>query len=126
MVVVAALTDGRPGVVGAGVRGSAHLVVFALGIAAVGIVARLLPGASMLVALMTYALQLIVAARWSWPPSSGAGWAPTTLSRGWFAAAVIVVALTWVVGQLVVATRQRIPVYDLPLRPRRPGRSPRG
>ena len=34
-----------------------------------------------------------------------------SISRGWFAAAVIVVTLTWLLGQLVTATRQRIPVY---------------
>jgi ATP synthase protein I len=37
-----------------------------------------------------------------------------TLSRGWFAAGVIAVTLLWMAGQLVAATRQRIPVYDTP------------
>ena len=37
-----------------------------------------------------------------------------TLSRGWFAAGVIAVTLLWLAGQLVTATRQRIPAYDLP------------
>ncbi len=113
LVVVAALVDGRPGVVGAGAGGVLTLAVFALGIAAVGFVARLLPSASLLVALMTYALQLIVLALVV-AAIDGAQLGADELSRGWFAAAVIVVALTWVVGQLVIATRQRIPAYDLP------------
>ena len=35
-----------------------------------------------------------------------------TLSRGWFAAGVIAVTALWLVGQLVAATRQRIPAYE--------------
>jgi hypothetical protein len=111
LVVVAALVSGRPGVVGAGVGGVLTLAVFSLGIAAVGLVARLLPGASLLVALMTYVLQLLVLAL----VVAAIGRADVdgeTLSRGWFAAAVIAVTVAWVVGQLVAATRQRIPLYD--------------
>ena len=62
LVVVASLTDGRPAVVGAAGGGVLTLVVFALGIAVVGAVARVMPAASLLVALLTYALQLLVLA----------------------------------------------------------------
>ena len=113
LVVVAALTDDRPAVVGAAVGGVLTLAVFALGIAVVGMVARLLPSASLLVALMTYALQLLVLALVV-TAIDRAGVDAETLSRGWFTAAVIVVALAWMVGQLVAATRQRIPLYDAP------------
>ena len=113
LAVVAALVDGRPGVVGAGVGGVLTLTVFALGVGTVGFVARLLPSASLLVALMTYALQLLVLALVV-TAIDRAGVDAETLSRGWFAAAVIVVALAWMVGQLVAATRQRIPLYDAP------------
>lgn len=112
LLVVAALVDGRPGVVGVSAGGVLTLVVFGLGLAAVGFVARLLPGASLLVALMTYALQLLVLAVVV-GAIDGAGIGADTFSRGWFAAAVILVTLAWLVGQLVGATRQRIPVYDL-------------
>ena len=113
LVVVAALTDGRPAVVGASVGGVLTLAVFTLGIAVVGMVARLMPSASMLVALMTYALQLLVLALVV-AALERADVGAETLSRGWFAAGVIVVTLLWVVGQLVAATRQRIPVYETP------------
>ena len=112
LLVVAGLSDGRPGVTGAAVGGVLTLAVFALGLAAVGFVARLLPAASLLVALMTYLLQLLVLALVV-VALDGADVGAETLSRGWFAAAVIVVTLTWLAGQLVAATRQRIPVYDL-------------
>lgn len=111
LVVAAALTDGRPAVVGAATGGLLTLVVFALGIAAVGFVARLMPAASLLVALMTYALQLLVLALCA-AAIDRAGVSGETLARGWFAAGVIAVTLLWMVGQLVAVTRQRIPVYD--------------
>lgn len=113
LVVAGALTDGRPAVVGAATGGLLTLAVFALGIAVVGMVARLLPSASLLVALLTYALQLLVLALCV-AAIERAGVTGATLSRTWFAAGVIAVTLLWVVGQVVAATRQRIPAYETP------------
>lgn len=113
LVVAAALRDGRAAVVGAASGGVLTLVVFALGVAVVGAVARLLPAASLLVALLTYALQLLVLALVV-AAIQRAGVGAETLSRGWFAAGVIAVTLLWLVGQVVAATRQRIPAYDTP------------
>lgn len=111
LVVAASVTDGRAAVVGAASGGVLTLVVFALGIAVVGAVARLMPSASMLVALMTYALQILVLALCV-AAIERADVGAETLSRGWFAGGVIAVTLLWMVGQLVTATRQRIPVYE--------------
>ena len=111
LVVSASLTDGRPAVVGAASGGLLTLVVFALGIAVVGAVARVVPAASMLVALLTYALQLLVLALCI-TSIDRAGVSGETLARGWFAAGVIAVTLLWMAGQLVAATHQRIPAYD--------------
>ena len=94
------------------------LVVFALGIAVVGAVARLVPAASLLVALMTYALQLLVLAL-GVVAIERAGVSEQTLSRGWFAAGVIAVTLLWLVGQVVAATRAADPGLRPPPQPRR-------
>lgn len=112
LVLAAAVIDGRAAVAGAASGGGLTLLVFASGTAVVGTVARLMPTASLLVALMTYALQLLVLALCI-TAIDRAGVGAETLSRGWFAAGVIAVALLWMVGQLLTATRQRIPVYDL-------------
>ncbi len=116
LVVVASLTEGRAAAVGAASGGVLTLAVFAVGIAFVGAVARLMPTASLLVALMTYALQLLVLALCV-VLIDQSGVDGQTLSRGWFAAGVIVATLLWMVGQLVSTTRQRIPVYDTPAEP---------
>lgn len=111
LVVAASLTDGRPAVVGAAGGGLLTLVVFAFGIVVVGAVARLVPAASLMVALLTYALQLLVLALCI-AAIDRAGVGPETLSRAWFAAGVIAVTMLWMAGQFVAATRQRIPVYE--------------
>lgn len=113
LVVAAVVVDGRAAVVGAASGGVLTLAVFALGVAVVTVVARVMPSASLLVALMTYALQLLVLALCI-AAIERAGVGGEDLSRGWFAAAVIAVTLSWVTGQLVTATRQRIPAWDLP------------
>ncbi len=113
IVAVAAVVDGRAGAVGAVAGGGLTLAVFALGTSLVGLVARVLPSASLMVALLTYVLQLLVLALVI-VALDGADLDPATFSRGWFAAGVIAVTLLWMAGQLVAATRQRIPAFDDP------------
>ncbi len=111
LVVVAVLGPGRAAVVGAATGGVLTLLVFALGIGFVSLVARLMPRASLLVALLTYVLQLLVLAVCI-AAIDRAGVSEDTLARGWFAAGVILVTLLWMAGQIVAATRQRIPAWD--------------
>ncbi len=111
VVVLAALVDGRAAVVGAAGGGVLTLAVFAAGVAVVTVVARHMPSASLLVALMTYTLQLLVLALCV-AAIEQAGVTAEDLSRGWFAAAVVAVTLVWVAGHLVAATRQRIPAFE--------------
>lgn len=113
VVVVAALTgqaaDVRAAVVGAVVT----LTVLTLGAFAVGQVARILPAASLLVALLTYTLQVAVLGLALWW-LGGSGLLDDTLSASWLAAAVMAATVGWMIGQVVLATRARIPAYDLP------------
>jgi Na+/phosphate symporter len=109
--LLAAVVDGRAAVVGALLGGGVTLAVFALGTGVVSLVATLVPAASLLVALMTYVLQLLVLALVV-ATIERADPGAETLARGWFAAGVIAVTLLWTAGQLVAATRRRIPAYD--------------
>ncbi|MDN4174309.1 hypothetical protein QWY28_15200 [Nocardioides sp. SOB77] len=111
--VVGALADGRPAAYGALVGTALVVVVFAFGSATVHAVAGLLPAASLIVALLTYALQLLVVLV-VLSALDGSGAVGDTLSRGWLAGAVIVGTLAWTTVQVVLAGRVRIPVYDLP------------
>lgn len=89
------------------------LGILLFGSTAVDLVAGLVPAASLGVALMTYALQLVLLvavllAASEAPLLSGAA------ERRWLFGGLLAVMLGWMVGQVVAAVRVRIPVYDLP------------
>ena len=120
LVVAGGVLDGAAGAMGALVGGGLTLVVFALGVGLVNLAARVLPAASLMVALLTYTLQLLVLAI-AVVVLDRSGLAGDEVSRGWFAAGVIAVTLLWLLGQVVAATRQRIPAFEQPVAAPSPG-----
>jgi hypothetical protein len=121
LVLVGALADGAPAAYGALVGVGLALAVLLGGALVVDLVASLLPAASLLVALLTYTLEVVVMAL-VFVGLSGSGLLDATLSRGWLGAGVIATTLVWLVGQVLLTTRARIPAYDLP--PTRPASDP--
>ncbi len=110
----AALTGDRADALGALVGGSIALCFFLFGSLVVETAIRIAPQAAMLMALVTYTLQvLLVAVAFVLLTSSGA--LDTTLSSGWLAGGVVAATLAWTAGQLVSTVRTRIPVYDVDL-----------
>lgn len=89
------------------------VVVIGFGVFVLNTVASVMPGATVLVALVTYALQLVVMAAVVLQLVRS-GMMADTLDRRWFGGGVAVATLAWMVAQIVAATRARIPVYDLP------------
>ncbi|MDI6909663.1 hypothetical protein [Nocardioides sp.] len=120
LTVLGALVAGSPAALGALVGTALVVLVFAGGSFAVSEVARLMPAAALLVALLTYTLQ-VVAMALVFVALSGSGLLDETLARGWLAGAVIAGTAGWLVLQVTLATRQRIPAYDL--RPAGAGRT---
>jgi ATP synthase protein I len=113
VAVLAAVFDGSAGLLGALAGAGVTLLVLATGFAVVDLVAGLMPAASLVVALLTYTLQVVVLAALL-VVLRGADDVERTLVPGWFAGGVITVAMAWTVCLLVHATRARIPLYDLP------------
>lgn len=112
VALVALAADGRGAAYAALGLAVATAAVMALGAGFVNLVAAVMPAASLLLALLTYAFQLavltvvlVVVARASDPAVTG-----------WAAGAMIAATLVWTLGHVVIATRRRIPVYDLPAR----------
>jgi len=112
LVAVVAIAGGPASAAGAGVV--LGLAVLAFGAFAVDAVAGIMPAASLLVALMTYVLQLalmtlvlVAASRSDALAGEGRG--------SWLVAGVIASVLAWTLAQLVLATRRRIPAYDIVL-----------
>ena len=112
LVVAGVLRDGSAGAWGALAGGGIAFLVFASGTAVVHMVAGAVPTASMLVALFTYMLQVVVMALVV-GVLNASGVAGGSMSRGWFAAGVISVTAAWLVVQIWQATHLRLPAYDL-------------
>ena len=113
-VLVGGLASGSAGVLGAVVGGSIALCFFMFGSLVVESATRMAPQTAIVVALMTYTLQVaLVAAVFAVLTSTGA--VGTTLSGGWIAGGVIVATVAWTLAQLVASARARIPAYDIDL-----------
>lgn len=111
VVLVAALTGGRPAASGALVGTGIALLVFSFGAFAVDAVARLMPVASLLVAMLTYTMQvLLMLVVFVGLNRSGA--LDDSLDREWLGGSIIVAVLAWTFAQLTASTKARIPAYE--------------
>jgi len=111
-IVVAALVGGGPAAAGAAVGLALVLVVFGGGALVVDLIAGVLPTASLLIALLTYLLQVMVMGL-VFLVITRSGLLDETLERGWLAGSVIVGTFGWLACQVVLATKARIPAFDL-------------
>ena len=112
LVVVGALVAGSSAAYGGAIGAGIAAAVFLLGSLMVNVVAGLVPSASLVVALLTYVLQVVLMAVIFAALSNASAFEEQT-PRVWLAAGVITATATWVVAHIWFATRQRIPLYDL-------------
>ncbi len=113
--VAGLVIGGGSGALGALVGAGVALLVLATGFAVVDLVAGLLPAASLLVAVLTYSLQLGLLALLL-AAFRGSDDVADVVDARWLAVGVIAVALAWTVCLVVHAMRARVPLYDLPER----------
>lgn len=113
VAVIAALTDGRSAVWGALVGTAVAVGALGFGAASVAIVARLMPAASLLFALVTYTFQVLTLAL-VMIGLDRSGVLDDAVDRSWLGAAIIVVVLAWTVAHLRRAMTQRIPAFETP------------
>lgn len=109
---IAFATSGPPAGLGALVGTLFVVLVFVGGAFAVNVVARIMPSASMMVALMTYLLQVVIVVAF-FIALSDSGLVPDVLNDYWLAGSVILGTLGWSVCQIILTMRLRLPVYDL-------------
>jgi ATP synthase protein I len=112
LVLLAALVGGSEAATGAALGGGLAVAVFVTGLAVVNVVARVMPSASLVVALLTYSLQVVLMALVVLVLVR-ADVATSREAREWFAGAIIAVTMVWLAVQVWLVRRQRIPVYDL-------------
>ncbi|GAB6986180.1 hypothetical protein [Nocardioides pyridinolyticus] len=113
LTLVAALVAGPAAAWGALVGTLLVVGVFGFGSFTVNLVAAVMPAAALVVALLTYVLQVLVMGLVFYG-LSGSGLLDDTIDRTWLGGSVIAGTVAWLVVQVVVATTRRIPVYVLP------------
>lgn len=111
---VGALVEGRSAAAGVAVGTALTVAVLAWGVVSVNVVAGLVPGLSLVFALLTYMLQLAVLGA-ALVVLTGSGLLDGSLDREWVGGGVIGVTLLWMVAQVVAYTRARIPYLDVDL-----------
>ena len=113
VVAIGAIAGGAPAAYGA-LAGTFIVVgVFGFGAFTVNLVARVLPAAALLVAMLTYTLQVVLMAV-IFLALTRSGLLEDALDRQWLAAAVITGTLVWLIAQIISTMRARIPAFDLP------------
>ncbi|WP_309649524.1 hypothetical protein [Nocardioides sp.] len=110
---VGAVVSGSEAALGALVGTVLVVGILGFGSLAVNVVAGLVPTLALMVAMTTYVLQVVLMGM-VFAALSGSGLLDTTLDRDWLAGAVIGGTAIWLVSQVLLTTRRRIPVYDLP------------
>ena len=113
ITILAAITAGSEAAWGALVGTALVAGVFGFGSFTVNLVATVVPAAALLVALLTYVLQVLVMGL-VFAGLSGSGLLDETIDRTWVGGTVIAGTVAWLAVQVLVATTRRIPVYELP------------
>ena len=109
----AALGDDGAAVRSAVLGGGLVVLFFGFGALNVGIAARIVPAAALLVAMVTYLFQVVlIALVFTGLRRSDAF--DSTLTEGWLAAGLIVGTLTWITAQVVTTLRTPIPPWEGP------------
>ena len=112
VVAVAWLVSGSDGAAGAALGAVVTLAVFAFGAVSVDLASRIQPRAALAVALVTYALQVVLLVAF-FAGLRRSGLLGETLDPRWLAASVVVVTLTWTALQIVAWQRRGTPVETL-------------
>lgn len=114
VTLVGGLVAGSPAAY-AGLVGTLLVVgVFGLGALVVALVAEAMPAAALLVALLTYSLQVLVMGLVFWRLSRSEALGDT-LDPTWLGVAIVAAVVAWLVVHVVRTTRARIPAFDLPV-----------
>ncbi|GGF40991.1 hypothetical protein GCM10011519_13360 [Marmoricola endophyticus] len=111
VALLATLATGPAAGVGAMAGGSIALVFFLAGSVLVGAVAASQPQLAMLVALLTYTLEVLLLLV-VFVALDRAEVFPTAAERGWVVAGLLGCTLAWTAGHIRATTRLRIPAFE--------------
>jgi ATP synthase protein I len=113
LALVGGLTSGRPAVLGVLIGALMVCVFFGVGAVILDVVAALAPAASLLIALLTYTLKVVLIGL-VFVGLTQSGALEQTIDARWLAGTVIASTLVWLTAQVIASMRARLPIYDLP------------
>lgn len=113
VLTVAGAFAGRTEALSALLGGGIVLVFFAFGAVVVGAASRLAPQTALMVAMVTYTLQVVLIAVIFTALTDADAFA-SDLSAGWLAGALIVGTFAWMAGQLITTLRTPIAPWEGP------------
>lgn len=114
LTVLAAGLDGPAAVRSVLFGGALVVLFFAFGAINVGIAARIVPAAALLVALVSYTFQIVLVLLVFIGLRNSDAF-DSTLTEGWLAGALIAGTLTWMAAQIVTTLRTPIPPWEGPV-----------
>lgn len=114
VLTIAGMFVGRTEALSALLGGGIVLVFFAFGAVVVGAASQLAPQTALMVALITYTLQVVLIAVIFTALTEADAFA-SDLSAGWLAGALIVGTFAWMAGQLITTLRTPIPPWEGPV-----------
>jgi len=113
-VVLGALVSGSAAALGAAIGATMVCAFFGLGGLVLAVVARLAPAASLLIALLTYTLKVVLIGL-VFLVLSRSGVLDETVHPAWLGGTVIGGTVVWLTTQIWFTLHARQPVYDVPL-----------
>ena len=109
---LALATGSRAALIGAALGFAAVVIFCSVGQAVEVVACELEPIQGLGVVLVSYAVRVVGIGAGIWFVTSHPQIGPAT-DGNWLAAAVIATVLAWTTGVVVVASRQRVPIYDI-------------
>lgn len=113
LALVGGLTSGRSAVLGVLIGSLMVCVFFGVGALVLDVVAGLAPAASLMIALLTYTLKVVLIGL-VFVGLTRSGALEQTIDARWLGGTVIASTLVWLAAQVVASMRARLPIYDLP------------
>lgn len=113
--VVGWFSAGQPAGLGAAIATVMVLGFFGFGAVVLQIIARIMPAAALLIALVTYTLQVVLIGL-VFVIIKRSGLLEEAVDPRWLGASMILLTMVWIAGHVRAATTARIPIYDLPER----------
>ena len=113
VTALAAVVGGADAAAGGAAGAFSLAVVMPFGTYVVHVASRAVPGLSLVVALMTYALQIALMMAFFATLARSSAW-ETSIDGVWLVVGVVAGSVTWSSTQIWLSSRARIPLYDLP------------